>query len=148
MIMDCEDHTIFTNAMELHYINMKAFAKAVNEADSIIINETKEAMFTKWLSVITEKEIANKAIIETACSEEEIYMAISALARQSEDKLIRQAYLRRQDEIYFYNKERADDMRRMEQLEHTIAQERHRAEQAEAEIERLRKQLATIQDNQ
>ena len=89
-------------------------------------------------------------------------MAISALARQSEDKLIRQAYLRRQDEIYFYNKERADDMRRMEQLEHTIAQERyrveqerdkaaqerHRAEQAEAEIEMLRKQLATMQDNQ
>ena len=32
MIMDCEDFTVFTDAMELHYIDMKAFAKAVNSA--------------------------------------------------------------------------------------------------------------------
>jgi len=30
MIMDCEDFTVFTDAMELHYIDMKLFAKAVN----------------------------------------------------------------------------------------------------------------------
>jgi len=112
MIMDCEDFTIFTDAMELHYIDMKAFAKAVNEANSISINDIEEAMFSKWLSVITQKEINNKAIIENACNEEEeIYMAVSALAKQSEDKIIRQAYQRRKDEIYFYNKERADDRR-------------------------------------
>jgi len=29
MIIDCEEFTVFTNAMELHYIDMKAFAKAV-----------------------------------------------------------------------------------------------------------------------
>ena len=34
MIMDKEDGTIFTEALELHYIDMKAFAKAVNEANS------------------------------------------------------------------------------------------------------------------
>ena len=39
MIMDKEDGTVFTEALELHYINMKAFAKAVNEADSINIQE-------------------------------------------------------------------------------------------------------------
>jgi len=39
MIMDKEDGAIFTEALELHYINMKAFAKAVNEADSINIQE-------------------------------------------------------------------------------------------------------------
>ena len=134
MIMDCEDFTVFTNAMELHYIDMKAFAKAVNEADSISINDTEETMFAKWLSLITEKEINNKEIIENACSEEDILMAVNALQRQSEDKLIRQAYLRRQDEIYFYNKERQEDKRRLEQ--------------AEAEIENLRQQIASLQANQ
>jgi len=134
MIMDCENFAIFTNAIELHYIDMKAFAKAVNEANSIIIGDTEEVMFAKWLSIITQKEITNKAIIESACEEEEIFMAVSALARQSEDKIIRQAYQRRQDEIYFYNKERADDRRIMEQ-------------QA-AEIEKLRKEIETLRANQ
>jgi len=100
-IMDCEDNVVFTNAMELHYIDMKAFAEAVNKANSISIDDTVETMFTKWLSVITQKEINNKEIIENACSEEEIFMAVSALAKQSEDKVIRQAYQRRKDEIYF-----------------------------------------------
>ncbi|MCL2398529.1 MAG: Rpn family recombination-promoting nuclease/putative transposase, partial [Defluviitaleaceae bacterium] len=107
-IMDCEDYTVFTNAMELHYIDMKAFAKAVNEANSISIDDTQETMFAKWLSVITQKEINNKAIIENACSEEEIFMAVSALSRQSEDKIIRQAYQRRQDEIFYFNKSMAE----------------------------------------
>jgi len=68
-IMDCEDFSIFTDAMELHYIDMKAFVKAVNEANSITTDYTEEVMFTKWLSVITQKEIINKAIIEDACKE-------------------------------------------------------------------------------
>jgi len=135
--MDCEDFTVFTDSMELHYIDMKAFAKTVNEADSISINDTEEAMFTKWLSVITQKEINNKVIIENACNEEEIYMAITALARQSEDKIIRQAYQRRQDEIYFNNMYIA----RAEEAE-------RRAEQAEAEIEKLRQQIVAMQANQ
>jgi len=54
MIMDCEDYSIFTDAMELHYIDMKAFAKAVNAADSINIDDTEEVLFSKWLSVITQ----------------------------------------------------------------------------------------------
>gem|GEM_PF-3372431 len=85
-------------------------------------------MFAKWLSIITQKEIANKALIENACKdEEEILMAVSALARQSEDKILRQAYQRRKDEIYFNNMNIA------------------RAEQAEAENERLRQQVAELQ---
>jgi len=135
-IMDCEDFTVFTDAMELHYIDMKAFTKAVNEANSITINDTEEAMFAKWLSVITQKEITNKAIIEDACKEEEILMAVSTLARQGEDKYTREAYARRQDEIYFHNKAmyERDEYKR-------------RAEQAEAEIEKLRKQIAVLQAN-
>jgi len=54
-------------------------------------------------------------------------MAVSALARQSEDKILRQAYQRRKDEIYFNNMNIA------------------RAEQAEAENERLRQQVAELQ---
>ena len=101
MIMDREDFTVFTDVMELHYIDMKAFAKAVNKAGSIIIDDTEEVMFAKWLSIITQKEITDKKIIEDACKEEEIKMAFSTLVRQSEDKILRQAYQRRQDEVFF-----------------------------------------------
>jgi len=124
----------FTEAMELHIIDMKAFAKAINEAGSINIEEAKEDMFAYWLSVITEKEIVNKDIIENARKEKEvIQMAVSAIVRQSQDKMARQAYQRRKDEIYFYNMERAEDKR--------IAEEyKQRAEQAESEIEKLRRE--------
>ena len=110
MIMDCEDYTVFTDAMELHYIDMKAFAKAVNDANGI---NNEDGLFAKWLSVITQKEIHNKTIIENACEEEEIFMAVTTLAMQSEDKYTRQTYQRRKDEIYFYDMK----MRKAEQAE-------------------------------
>ena len=116
MIMDCEDNTVFTNAMELHYIDMKAFAEAVNEKGSINISGTEEVKFSKWLSVITQKDIADKTIIEDICEDEEdISMAVSTLAKQGEDKYSRQAYQRRQDEIYFFNMsmQRAEEDRRL-----------------------------------
>jgi len=67
-------------------------------------------------------------------------MAVSALAKQGEDKIIRQAYQRRKDEIYFYNKEREADRRRAEQAEFRAEQAELRAEQAETEIEKIRKE--------
>jgi len=80
MIMDREDFTVFTDAMELHYIDMRAFAKAVNKAGSIDIDDTEEVMFAKWLSIITQKEITDKRIIAEVCKEvEEIRMAVSTL---------------------------------------------------------------------
>lgn len=134
MIMDKDDGTIFTEALELHFINMKAFAKAINEANSIKINEVADDMFIYWLSLITEKEIVNKDIIETARKEKEVIrMAVSAIARQSEDKIIRQAYQRRKDEIFFHNAE-------LEQITRRAEQDRQRAEKAEAEIEKLRRE--------
>ena len=134
MIMDKEDGTVFTEAMELHIIDMKAFAKAINEADSINIKEAKEYMFAYWLSVITEKEIVNKDIIENARKEKEvIQMAVSAIARQSQDKATRQAYQRRQDEIYFHKAEIAGHLQATEEAT-------RRAEKAEAEIEKLRRE--------
>jgi len=141
MIMDCEDFTVFTDAMELHYIDMKAFAKAVNEANSINIGDTIEGMFAKWLSVITQKEINNKAIIEDVCNdEEEILMAVSTLAIQGEDKYARQAYQRRKDEVYFYNM----NMNRLEKAEAEI----ERLQGVDSENERLRQQLAELQAKQ
>jgi len=68
-------------------------------------------------------------------------MAMTALERQSEDKIIRQAYQRRKDETYFHNKELADNILIAEQ-------ERRRADQAEAEIEKLRQQIAALQAKQ
>ena len=92
-------------------------------------------MFTKWLSLITQKEINDKTILENACKDEEdIRMAISALTRQSEDKEIRHAYERRKDEIYFYNK--------------ALYDAKTRAELAEIEIEKLRQQIADLQSKQ
>ena len=135
MIMDREDNTLFSNAMELHYIDMKAFAKAVNKIGSINITDTEEGKFSKWLSVITQKEITNKSILENICEdEEEIHMAVATLARQSEDKYARQAYQRRQDEIYFYNMK----MQRAAEAEQRITEAEQRiteAEQLKAEAE-------------
>jgi len=116
---------------------------------NINTGNTGEAIFAKWLSVITEKEINNKAIIENAIEEEEEIMeAVSALARQSEDKYARQAYERRQDEIYFYNKELQDNKRRAEQAEKKIEQAEKKIEQAEAENEKLRQRIAALEANQ
>ena len=107
-ITDIDDHTVFSDALELHYIDMKAFVKAINEKGSIDEDKTEESMldnFSNWLAFITEKDIEDKTIIKTICEEqEEIGMAVSALVRLSEDKITRQAYQRRQDEIMSYNK--------------------------------------------
>ena len=149
MIMDREDCTVFTDVMELHYINMKAFAKAVNEANSININDTAEIKFAKWLSVITQKEINNKAIIEDAYKdEEEISMAVHTLVKHGEDKYTRQKYARRKEDIQDYTLKmiRAEhDRQRADQLQIEKEQADRRAEKAEAEIETLRKRLAELE---
>ena len=75
-------------------------------------------------------------------------MAISTLARQSEDKYTRQAYQRRQDEIYFYNKNMAEKEQaelRTEQAELRTEQAERRAKQAEEEIEKLRRENEKLQ---
>ena len=163
MITDRDDGTVFTDAMELHYIDMKAFAKAVNEAGGIDVADANGAMFAKWLAVITQKEIVDKGIVKDVCEGEEVIsLAVSTLAKQGEDKYTRQAYQRRQDEIYFANKEKHESdqklaranrkaelvkrrarrreeqaRRREEQARLLAAQEKQRAEQAFAEIARL-----------
>ena len=140
MIMDCEDYSIFTDSLELHYIDMNAYAKAVNEACSIEIDDTDEVMFAKWLAIITQKEINDKTIIEDVCKEEvDIQLAVSTLVRQGEDKIIRQAYQRRQDEIYFYNKnmsERDEYKRRAEMAEIALVEKDAELEEKDTELEK------------
>ena len=84
---------------------MKTFVKTINKAGGIGKGETQDAMLAKCLAVITEKDIKDKTIIRNICEEqEEIGMAVSALVRLSEDKVTRQAYQRRQDDILLAKK--------------------------------------------
>ena len=104
-VMERDGHQVLVSGMELHYINMKAFVKHCNRMDNI---ESDYDMFTKWMMFITQKEIKNKEMIRNICSEEEIKNAMEALDRLSKDKIKRQTYQRRMDEIYFYNKAMAE----------------------------------------
>ena len=96
-------NAVFTNAMELHYINMKAFAKAVNETNSIAILGEEETMFAKWLAVITQEEIKNKDLIKKACEEEELNMAVQTMKRHLDDMVTRYSYEKRQEEVAYFN---------------------------------------------
>jgi len=137
-ISDIDDNTIFTDALELHYIDMKAFVKTINETGGVGKGETQETMLANWLAIITEKDIEDKTIIKNICEEqEEISMAVSALVRLSEDKITRQAYQKRQDEIILYNKRISDYKRAAEH-------EKQRADEAEVTIANQAKLIAEL----
>jgi predicted transposase/invertase (TIGR01784 family) len=147
-IMDIDDKTVFSNALELHYIDMKAFVKTINEAGGIGKGETQNSMLANWLAFITEKDIEDKEIIKNICEEqEEIGMAVSTLVRLSEDKVTRQAYQKRQDEIILHNK-KAADYKRMElevkEKDAIIADKDVIIADKDAENENLRLQLAEL----
>jgi predicted transposase/invertase (TIGR01784 family) len=142
-IMDMDDYTVFSDALELHYIDMKAFVKAVNQTGGIGKGETQETMLAYWLAVITEKDIEDKEIIKYICEEkEEIGMAVSELVRLSEDKVTRQAYQKRQDEIMLYNKRIRDYKQIAEQAQRETEQAKHESEEKDAIIAQLKAQLA------
>jgi predicted transposase/invertase (TIGR01784 family) len=142
-ILDIDDNTIFTDALELHYINMKAFVKFINETGDIGKGETQESMLANWLALITEKDIENKAIIKSICEEqEEIGMVVSELVRMSEDKITRQAYQRRQDEIMLYNNRINTLTHRAETAESALAERDTENELLKQQLAKLRSQLA------
>jgi len=137
-IKDIDDNTVFSDALELHYIDMETFVKTINEAGGIGKGETEETMLANWLAFITEKDIKDKTIIKNICEEqEEIGMAVSDLVKLSEDMIIRHAYARRQDDVMLYNKRISDYEHRIETAESEI-------EEKDAEIEQLRLQLAEL----
>jgi len=108
-IADIETHEIFTDALELHYINMKAFIKAINAMETA--DMANKTMLEKWLALITEKDIADKSLIKAICQQEEdINMAVAELELKSLDKYERQAYKRRREDImlYFFNMDNKD----------------------------------------
>ncbi|MCL1998776.1 MAG: Rpn family recombination-promoting nuclease/putative transposase [Turicibacter sp.] len=130
-ITDIASGEIFTDVLELHYINMKAFIKAINAGTADMADKP---MLEKWLAVITEKDIVDKGVIKAICEQEEdINMAVAELELKSMDKYERQAYQRRQEDIllYFMNIDNRD--KKIAEQERVIAEERKaRAEQAKA----------------
>ena len=135
--MDMDDNTVFSDALDFHYIDMELFVKTINKTGNIEKSENLDAVLERWLAVITEKDIKDKTIIKDICEEqEEIGMAVSTLARLSQDKLTRLDYLKRQDEIMLYNmriqeyEREAKRQQRIAELERQNAeQERQNAEQ-------------------
>ena len=101
MLMERDSHEVLLPEMELHFIDMKAFIKYCEENEG---NEADFDMFTKWLMLITQKEIMNKDAIKRICAEEEFKDAMEELNRLSKDKYEKLAYQRRLDELYTYNK--------------------------------------------
>ena len=102
--MERDSHEVIISGMEIHFIDMAAFVKHCNAMEK---SETYDDMFTKWLMVITEKEIKDKDRIRNVCEEGAINEAMKTLTRFSSDKIKRLEYQRRQDELYFYNTEMA-----------------------------------------
>jgi len=100
-----DSHEVLVGDMELHYINMKEFARHYNRAGGA---HADQDMFTKWLVLITHKEIEDKEAIKEICAEGEIMDAMETLAELSKDKIARQAYQRRMDQLYFHNKRLAE----------------------------------------
>jgi hypothetical protein len=64
-------------------------------------------------------------------------MAVSTLARQSEDKYTRQAYQRRLDDIYYYNKEKYEYEQKLAATERDLAI-------SESTVQDLVKQIAEL----
>ena len=98
---------------------MKAF---VEHLEKIVKSETGYDRFTKWLILITQKEIRNKETIREICEEGDIKDAMDALRTLSEDKIKRQAYQRRLDQVYFYNKTMAEKDAALAEKDATLAE--------------------------
>ena len=131
-ILDAEDNTVFSDALELHYIDMEAFVKTINESGGIGRGETHDSTLAKWLAVITEKDIGDKTLIKNICDEqEEIGMAVSELVKLSEDMIVRHAYQRRQDDIMLANAK----AKKYEEMKRQVEDSQRRAEEAQSEAE-------------
>jgi hypothetical protein len=111
-IMERDGCFVLSENMELHYINMSAFVKALAEANGgenakggeNAGGEAMDAMFIKWLALITQKDIKDKDVIKKFAGEEaDIMEAVADLARLNEDKIRRYNYERRLDEMRSYN---------------------------------------------
>ena len=155
-IAERDEHKTLTNDMEMHYINMKGFVKALNGKDYKTF-ETKPDMFTKWLAFITQKEIQNKEILEMLCKEEEFKVAAKTLALLSQDTIKRLEYERRQDEIAWHkmvvrqrkaaDRRTEEAIRQKEEYARLIEEYARQKEKADKEIAELREKLRKFEEN-
>ena len=92
-IADIFTGEVFSDALELHYINMKAYVNSLKSANGDM------TMLEKWLAVLTEKDLADKSLIKDICNqEEEINMAVSTLVRLSADAPTQEEYRKWREE--------------------------------------------------
>ncbi|MCL2016929.1 MAG: Rpn family recombination-promoting nuclease/putative transposase [Defluviitaleaceae bacterium] len=107
MITDIETGEPFTSAMEMHYIDTKAFLRAIKKktggkkmkADKILLDDNKALLdnvhpdLTKWLSLITQSNMPNKNLIKNLYeTDEQLKFAVDTLALYYEDTEYRNAY--------------------------------------------------------
>jgi predicted transposase/invertase (TIGR01784 family) len=142
-IAERDDHRVLLDDLELHYINMQAFVKAITAKGRSVL-KSESGMFDYWMMLITQKELADKDLLAEVCEKEgEIKMAMETLAQISEDKIKRQAYQRRLDELHSYNKMIKDS----EENRIRAEENRIRAEELEKEIEVLRNRIKELEAN-
>ena len=100
-IRERDDHALLIEDVEFHFINMKSFAKEINAGAG---NGIESESFRNWLMLLTMKDIDDKGKLSALLDEEEEMMsAMETLSNLSQDKVKRQAYQRRLDEINSYN---------------------------------------------
>jgi len=144
-IMERDDHEILATDLEIHFINMKAFVKRMEKLDDK--GELYEAVidsFSSWLTLITQKSLKDRETTRRVCEREEMKEAVEALARLSSDKVKRQAYQRRLDELRTYNhvmEQLAEKDATIADKDATIADKDVEIANRDAEIARLRAQL-------
>ena len=99
-VMERDSHEVLMDAMELHYINMRAFVRHCREKGK---PETGYDRFTRWMMLITHKMLRDGEALKSISGDDEIGEAMRALTRLSSNKIKRQAYQRRLDELRSYN---------------------------------------------
>jgi predicted transposase/invertase (TIGR01784 family) len=100
-VMERDSHEILTTDMEMHHINMNKFIVQIEKT----MDEMEEICesLKKWLVFITQKKIDDKDAVRRVCSGKEMEDAMEALTKLSENKIERQRYQRRLDELHSYN---------------------------------------------
>ena len=125
--MERDDHHLLTKDAEIHFINMKAFLKMLENG------EPEWDALTRWLALITHQDIPDQKVLQEVCVEEEMRMAVETLMRFSQDQYERQAYQRRLDELHAHKR-----------MELRLADAERRATDSERQNVQLQKQLSEL----
>jgi predicted transposase/invertase (TIGR01784 family) len=136
-VMERDSRQVLLPNLEMHYIDMKAFASMLNVA-GCGGGAAGRDKFTKWLAIITQKDITDPAILQDVYAEEEFRMAREALTRLSQDRVYWLSYQNRLDELAIIERaiekaeNRADEAeQRADEAEQHVEEEKQRADDAE-----------------